>query len=136
MEEYFLTTRTKRSAKLWVVQMQRRIWEIAWRLWQDRNETLHGDGNAIHSHEMEAIRGAIQTEWDRGVEDLPACHSDLFRGRLQQRLDATVHAQKMWLASVWLARDNTNSCAVELERRDSVALQFYDRWTSGLGLDL
>ena len=76
-----------RSAILWILNFQRKIWEIVWAIWTDRNDYMHQDGKTIHSTELEAINHEIQREWETGRLYLDlGKHSNLFRGDIQQQL--------------------------------------------------
>jgi hypothetical protein len=41
MEEYYTTIRERKTGKRWVSALIRKLWEIAWDLWEHRNGILH-----------------------------------------------------------------------------------------------
>ena len=46
--DHLLHIRSSKSSLLWMSKLQRRIWEIPWKLWEHRNNQLHNDGSSIH----------------------------------------------------------------------------------------
>ena len=127
-ETHMRTNKDHRSSLLWMSKFQRRIWEIPWKLWNHRNETLHGDGNQIHKQEDRNINFAIIKEWNLGIQDLGPQFLNLFRGRINDRLKDTSEYEKLWLANVWSARDYTNGPQNAHSTDDRESLLFYDKW--------
>merc|ERR1711884_887490 len=83
---YMLSCKDRRSPLLWMSKFQRRVWEIPWKLWNHRNEILHGNGNQLHKQEERNINFAIVREWNLGIQNLgPQFHS-LFQGSISDRL--------------------------------------------------
>jgi hypothetical protein len=104
--DYLLQLRSQKSSLLWISQVQRRIWLIAWGMWEHRNTKLHNEGETIHPHEMEALDQEINLEWDTGLDQLPPQYNHLFAGTKADRLSNNVTQKLMWLTSIWTARDN------------------------------
>ena len=130
--EHMKAIRMRRCPLLWMARLQRKIWEIAWTMWEHRNNTLHNDGTTFHQHEMRAVDSAIVTEWTNGLDGLPPQHySFLFTGSLQLRLSENIHQKQMWLCTVWSARDRqmTNNT----RQQNDVALAFFEQWKARVG---
>ena len=128
--EHMKAIRMRRCPLLWMARLQRKIWEIAWTMWEHRNNTLHNDGTTFHQHEMRAVDSAIVTEWTNGLDGLPPQHySFLFTGSLQLRLSENIHQKQMWLCTVWSARDRqmTNNT----RQQNDVALAFLNNGRPG-----
>jgi hypothetical protein len=106
---YFQCIRSCRSSLLWITKVQRKIWEIAWSMWQHRNAALHNEGNTIHKYEMMALDTEIREEMNLGLDGLDRKYLHLFKGSLQSKLDYTMTSKRMWIMSVWAARDNTEA---------------------------
>ena len=62
-EAYLLSIKSQRSGSLWISKLQQRIWHIAWKLWDQRNNVLHSDGLTIHRYETDLIDQEITQEW-------------------------------------------------------------------------
>lgn len=106
---------------------QRRIWQIAWDLWEHRNNLLHNEGNRAHRKEVEDLNSAIESEWEKGRDTLPQCYNSLFNTTLQILLDKSQHSKQQWLNSVWTARWHHDG-EVDLPQADNTAVITYKRW--------
>jgi hypothetical protein len=89
-------------------------------MWEQRNNLLHGAGDKVHQTTQHTIDIDIQSEWDRGLDDLPLQYAHLFTGNVQRSLQLSTNDKQRWLTSVWAARDSLNG-----------GIQIYDR-TSNL----
>ena len=52
---HLVSIQSQRSSVLWISQLQRRIWKVAWTLWEHRNTILHSEGKTIHQYEADLI---------------------------------------------------------------------------------
>ena len=50
------------------------------------------------------------------------------QGNIKERLRDTIQFKRLWLSSVWSARDAKNGFKKEKKKRDSAALDYYIRW--------
>ena len=120
-----------KSATLWMSRVQRRIWEIAWALWMQRNEWLHEDNKSVHFAEASAIHSEIIKEYGR-QQWVPPRYEYLFQKTIQVRLEESRTQQQLWLASVWAAQRQVNS---DFDDADPLATNFFRRWKRKLHLD-
>lgn len=132
LSDYFAQQKDRRSSLRWMTNLQNRIWRIPWEMWEHRNQILHSDATTIHQHEMAAVNNSIIHEWMRGIATLPSKYNHLFRGTLQSRLSDNHHYKRMWLTSVWLARE-TQGDLLALVTRDKTSSRFFDRWCASIG---
>lgn len=121
-----------RSAKKWMTQLQRRLWEIPWEMWTNRNEILHNEGTTLHQQEMLYLEEAIRLEWTSGLGNLPPRYQRLFSGSIDTILNGPYQHQQQWITSVWAARSR---CTIDMLQRDTSDLPFYQRWTERHGTD-
>lgn len=128
-DQYLKQIKSQRSSILWMSRVQRRIWIIAWNLWEHRNRHLHNDGKTIHSVELTSLDAEIRTEWDMGLGQLPPKYSYLFNGSIQQRIEDTVKHKLMWINSLWAARDNEIHIG-PIRTRNPDIVNLFDRWKS------
>ena len=120
---YLTSIKSQRSSRLWISKAQRRIWLIAWKLWEQRNNVLHSNGS-IHQYEIELLQQEIQKEWDN-QHSLTHQYRNLFRGTLQQKLETSIQQQKRWIVNVWAAQEKLGTIR---EDRDENILNIFDRW--------
>ena len=109
---------------------QRRIWQIAWDLWTQRNQHLHGEHHSIPDVEKQAINDEVTHEWNLDNSTLQARHQHLFWGTLDHRLQKSYHSKRVWLASVWSAREtiDINHLANNPVQTNSTIRLRYDQW--------
>jgi hypothetical protein len=117
-------TNHRTTGILWMAKVQRKIWEIAWAMWEHRNKQLHVDGQSVHFLDKIAMTAAIHIEWDRGPDGLPPHYNGLFVHHNRPPWSRSLQHQQQWLASVWHARDNHNQQTGERNQR---ATQFVFR---------
>ena len=115
-----------KSPELWTARLQRRIWEIAWKMWQHRNDFLHSDGRTIHFQESAAINQEIRNEYNSTGNGIPASYQYLFQGNIDHLLLQPIAARQEWLRNVWAARDHHSPMLVG--PRNAMAEAFYLRW--------
>jgi hypothetical protein len=125
--------RSRKSPDLWIARFQRRLWDIAWTLWQHRNEFLHNDGRTIHYQESAAITREIRKEYVMAGNGLPPSYQHLFQGDIEELVNQPIHMKQEWLKSIWVARDHYSSGS--LQPRDEIAEAFYLRWKKNITRD-
>jgi hypothetical protein len=125
--QYLSHINSQKSSLLWISRVQRRIWMIAWNLWEHRNRFLHNEGRTIHSFETKALDKEIQSEWETGLGQLDPSYNYLFNGNLHTCLNDTIHKKLMWIISVWSARDNDITIGPP-RTRNTIVINLYDRW--------
>lgn len=125
--EHMENNNSKKSPLLLMAKLQRKIWHIAWKLWEHRNDILHNRGGRAHRQEIEDTNTAITGEWEKGIDTLPAKYNGLFRGTLQERLEYAHKRKLQWLSSVWLARQKVDG-RLTLPASTNTAVVRYTRW--------
>jgi hypothetical protein len=125
---YLRERQSQRSSALWISKVQRRIWEIAWQMWQHRNNILHNNGKTIHTQETVALDDEIRQEMDLGIDDLHHKYTHLFQHTLHEILHKPMTHKRMWIMSVWSARDNNDDDIRLVRNRHRDILNIYNRW--------
>ena len=123
-QQYLTSINSQRSSLLWTSKLQRRIWHIAWTLWDHRNQILHADGGSIHQYESTLLDQEIIAEWNN-ERTLPQQYSHLFRGDLEARLQSNTQHKRQWITSVWTAQENQSH--VRQDRNEHIVNNF-ERW--------
>jgi hypothetical protein len=131
---YLHQIKSQRSSLLWTSRVQRKIWLIAWDMWEHRNNFLHNDGKTMHSIEMTALNEEIGLEWNTGIEQLPPKYAYLFHGTLQQRLEDKIKHKLMWIYSLWAARDNELHIGPQRTRNPDM-VNLFARWKAKNSID-
>ena len=103
--QYLQSIKSQRSSILWISKAQRQIWQIAWEMWNQRNNILHSDRKTIHQYETALLDSEIRTEWSRR-QRLPAQYNHLFNGTLENRLQSSTLQKQRWIVTVWAAQES------------------------------
>jgi hypothetical protein len=104
--DYLQQLKSQKLSLLWISRVQRKIWMIAWEMWEHCNTNLHHNGTTIHLYKMDAINHEIDQEWNTGIDQLPPTYTYLFAGNKDDRINDKVRQKLMWLTSIWTACDN------------------------------
>lgn len=107
-QQHFDNINSPASSLLLLSKVQRRIWKIAWLMWEHRNHQLHEEMSSCPAVEQTAINDEVQNEWNLGLSMLPDRYRYLFSGTLDTKLQKSYHNKRIWLASVWLARETVD----------------------------
>ena len=106
----------------------RKIWMIHHKMWIHRNSFVHDGNRNLHQIEREAIDKAMRWEFMLGPDGLDASYNEYFRGslrRLTQKDDVT---KKLWLDTIWSARDKYREVnGLPPHGRDPLAADFLRR---------
>ena len=123
-KDYLESITSKRSSILWISKLQRQIWQIAWTMWEQRNNILHTEGASIHQFDEEQIDGEIMREWLHH-QRLPQQYQHLFNGTIEQRLSSDIHQKRRWIISVWAAQDAHSQSR---DNRNEHVSKIFERW--------
>ena len=106
---------SQRSAQLWISKTQRRIWKIAWYMWENRNKFLHETQHSIHPQEILLLDNEIQFELQKGPQDLPTIYKPLFEQTLDEHKSKQPRQKLHWLYNIWSVREQYNPAYFLLE---------------------
>lgn len=126
---YLDQSQSQKSSMKWKSIVQRKIWQIAWEMWEHRNSVLHNNDASTHRIDAEELTSEIRDEHQRGSVGLSFRHRYLFSYSLQRMLQLSVEDKKQWLTSVYIARDCAARQNDHIQRqRLPVSKTFYERW--------
>lgn len=121
-----LLLQSQRSALVLLSKLIKKLWELAHRMWEHRNDILHNDDSAIHQYDLLRLNIDLEREFLRGVETLPRRYYHLFTGTLESRLNDTPQRKRLWLTSVWAARDKHGTA--QASRRNHISAHNFNQW--------
>jgi hypothetical protein len=101
-EKYLQTIKCKISIRRWASSIIRKLWNIAWDMWDHRNQWLH------HQEEGELIQklhSELRSQYELGCSSLPRAEKLLFRTSLVDLLKSSVTVKQSWLRRVSKARE-------------------------------
>ena len=102
---YFKWMGMRKTGKRWVVSLIKKLWEISWELWDDRNSVLHNTPMAADLSGAVSLDKAIREEFHLGCDGLPT----LVRGQFPKEVDTVLNSsliqRKSWLVLVRASRE-------------------------------
>jgi hypothetical protein len=105
VKHHFDRTHSMKSPKRWLSALIRKMWLIAWDLWEHRNGYLHDQETSIL---VQQINTLIAEQFDIGVKTLDAPTKALFKGGLQVVLAKPLDVKQQWHRRVLAARQNAS----------------------------
>ena len=117
-EDYYRWLGIRRTGERWVSEVIKKLWNISWDLWQDRNDILHKTSRvAILSGEA-SLDSAINEEYQLGNDELPKAVQNSFPDDIEEILSAPLIRKKSWYALVRTAREATRDGRIQNEFTD------------------
>ena len=117
-DSYFKWLGMKRTGTRWVVSLIKKLWDISWDLWDDRNKVLHNTPMSGDLSGAASLDKTIGEEFMLGSTGLLA----LVRGQLpenvQNILKVTLLQRKSWLVLVRASRELVNDNRIQDEFTD------------------
>jgi hypothetical protein len=113
---HFARIGSKKSTKRWASALIRKLWQVAWDLWEHRNGFVHEREAGLLS---EQTNQAIQEEFTKGTRDLDNISRALFREGFRVLANKPLEIRVQWLKRVKLAREvfRAPTQAYEKERK-------------------
>ena len=117
-DSYFKWLGMKRTGTRWVVSLIKKLWDISWDLWDDRNKVLHNTPMAGDLSGAASLDKAIGEEFMLGSTGLPALVRGQFPENVQNILKAPLLQRKSWLVLVRASRELVNDNRIQDEFTD------------------
>ena len=104
-DRYYKWIGIRKTGKRWVVALIKKLWEIAWDIWDDRNSTLHNTPLAADLSGAASLDKAIREEYQLGGDGLPGPVRSQFQQDIETVLGASLMQRKSWLVMVRASRE-------------------------------
>jgi hypothetical protein len=101
---HFQTIHSKKSPQRWISALIRKMWQIAWDLWEHCNRFLHDKDTTIISVQTDA---KIMKEFQICARQLDHATISLFRPGVQAIVSKPLDVKLQWLRHVEVARNNS-----------------------------
>ncbi len=103
-ENYWSHIRTRKSSKRWTSELIKKLWDVVWDLWDQRNEALHQDTSNRDILDSQA-NDQIRYIYQHGGNTLPRNTLHLIRAPLDAQLQQPLATKLLWLQSAQAAQD-------------------------------
>ena len=100
-QQYYEFLRSRKTGLRWLSALIRKLWQVAWDMWEHRNGILHDKEKGQAALERE---DKIREEFEEGWDELDRDAKLMFRPGLQRVLQFKAGPQKAWIARVETAR--------------------------------
>jgi hypothetical protein len=103
-EEYYKFLGSWRTGRRWVIALIKKLWQIAWDLWQHHNNVLHEQENDVAQKESEQLNRRIRTLFFRSLSILRRTPDGyLLKTSLSALVDKPLIYRQEWERKVKLA---------------------------------
>jgi hypothetical protein len=122
---YLLSIKSKITIKRWITALIRKLWDIAWDMWDHRNQLLHhrDTGQLVVTLNLN-----IEAQYQLDNSQLTRKDRRLFKVSLPTLLHKSVEYKQVWLQQVLQARDLAVRRARDGEAQYSRERQVMRRW--------
>ena len=107
-EAHFIWLGRRNTGKRWATSLVVKLWEIAWDIWDHRNQIKLHVESAQDVARRDAIMRSVQSEHAFGRSGLPRRDWRLFKRPLHSLLCSSLHYLDAWLLRVETARARRN----------------------------
>ena len=125
---FYLHLDSKRTGKRWLSELIKKLWAIAWDMWRFRNGILHSQSRTIPTNFTFLLTTAILQEMNHGHRLLPPRCNYLFSKPASSILKGSINGQKLWLATIWSARDLYSPADTICQSRNEIVKAYVDSW--------
>jgi hypothetical protein len=95
-----------KSSKRWISALIRKMWQVAWDLWEHRNGYLHEAENSLISQQ---VNRDIDRQYQLGFHTLDRETRTLFRSEVSKVLQKPLEIRQQWLRRVQAARTKSHN---------------------------
>jgi hypothetical protein len=128
---YYKTIGSRRSGLRWTVAVIKKLWDVAWDLWEQRNGFLHDTEYHAILYNTASLDSEIRFHFQQGASNLPQRTQYLFEGSLSELLTTSVRHRQKWLKSVVAARAMANERQASQDRSLAASRQLMRAWLTG-----
>jgi hypothetical protein len=124
-QSYLNRIGSRKSSRRWATAIIRKLWQIAWDMWEHRNGYLHARNTGLHS---QYINKVITSEFQLGWAMLDRETRALFHPGLASTISKPIEVREQWIKRVQAARqkmETTIQPAFQSER------SLMSAWLSG-----
>ena len=115
-EGHFLWLGRRNTGKCWATSLVGKLWEVAWDLWDHRNQAKFNLETAQDIARRDSILLAVRSEYSFGQSSLPRWDWRLFKHPLLSLFASSLHYRDAWLLCVKTARSRQLRRAADLAK--------------------
>ena len=127
-DSHYKWCKSRRSGRRWTISLIQKLWDIAWDLWENRNDMLYAKENAEALHGMDAVDDDIRRHFQRGPVGLLPNDRALLSGSVNDVLSAPIFYRQRWLLRMDNARSRANRRQADTYQAER---QLFAAWLHG-----
>ena len=106
-QEYYDFLKSRKTGKRWIIALIKKLWLVAWDLWEHRNNILHTQTNAISKEKLQTANRKLSKLFCKYQAVLSSTIDKyLFEVPLQQLLQKDLHYKEEWIKNLESAVQN------------------------------
>ena len=129
---YLDSIKSKKTGKRWLQCIIEKLWSVSWDQWRFRNGIVHSESNTTHTNFSFLLTSTIIGEMNCGHRLLPPKCNYLFASELSTILKGSINSKRLWLASVWAARDLYSPADLICQNRNPIVSAYIVAWRKKL----
>ena len=123
---------SRKAGKRWLTCLIQKLWMVSWDMWRFRNGVLHSQSTTTPTNFSFLLATTIINELNHGHRLLPPSCKYLFTRSSSSLLRGTLNNQKLWVATVWSARDRYSPADTICQSRNPTVAAFVVSWRKKL----
>ena len=123
---------SRKNGKRWLAALIKKLWAVSWDMWRFRNGVTHSQSPTIPTNFTFLLSSTIITELNHGHRLLPPACKYLFDNNPSDILRGTINSKRLWIASVWAARDLYSPADTICQTRNIIVSSFVEAWRKRL----
>jgi hypothetical protein len=128
---YYRTIGSHRSGLRWTVAVIKKLWDVAWDLWEQRNGFLHQAEYQETLHNVANLNSEIRFQLRQGSSNLPRRMQYLFECEPGELLNTSIRHRQQWLRNVQAARMMENARHAAQDQSMAASRQLMRAWLEG-----
>jgi len=99
-EQTWAQIRSRKSSKRWTSELMKKLWNVAWDMWEQRNDALH---NSDTNREMileTHVNDQIRQIYAIGLGQLARTDFGLMTNSVDHQLQLPLQAKRLWVESI------------------------------------
>jgi len=102
-DQFWSRIHSRKSSKQWTAELIKKLWDIAWDMWEHQNDALHHSQENQQNILESAINDKITQFYESGIGILPRDTMWLMEHSLEAQLAQSVNTKFLWVESVEVA---------------------------------
>ncbi len=96
-QRYYEFLKSRKTGRRWTTLLIRKLWDVSWDMWDDRNGILHKNDNTVKHQEMDQELRRLYTE---GPTKVLRTDRSLFNKSVEDWLSSTPFVRRQWVSMV------------------------------------